>query len=216
VTPLRAVPLALVVALAGCVARSSAPVPGVSEGEWAAVRRDATRRAKLYDGLIHRATATATHLGAPEREARARRLGAWLGWTPEELDRRLAQERAEAETGEEFLVAFYTSDSKANDLDAPASIWRIAVEADEGDLVASRVQALDADATVRGLFPYVSLYDTVYRVVFPRAPDGPLEGRTFVLEFSSALGRLDLYFGAPLGTERPEAPEAPEQPGRPP
>lgn len=200
---------ALIAALAGCGLSTllvKAPAPGLREGEWAALRAAATRRGSVYDGVTHRATATATHLGLAEREARARRLGEWLGWTPEELEARLTAERAEAALGEEFLLALYTADTKANDLDAQRSIWRIAVETDEGEVIAARVEALDPDATLTALFPYVGVFDTVYRVRFPNAPGGPLGGRMFALELSSALGRIDLgYGGTPviLGPDRP-------------
>jgi hypothetical protein len=200
---------ALVAALAGCGLNSMlarAPTPGLREGEWAAVRGAATRRGSIYDGVEHRATATATHLGLPQREARARRLGEWLGWTPDELERRLQTERAEAAQGEEFLLAFYTADGRSNDLDSQRSIWRLAVHTEEGQLLATRAEALEQDATVAALFPYVGVFDTVYRVRFPPAPGGPLAGRMFGLELSSALGRIDLAYGVPSALPGPDMP----------
>ncbi len=199
---------ALVAALAGCGLGSLVkrePTPGIREGTWAEVRGAATRRGSIYDGLEHRASATATFLGAAEREARARRLGEWLGWTPEELQKRLEQERTEAAQGEEFLLSFYTADTRANDLDSPRTVWRVAVEADEGELLPSRVEALDTDTTITGLYPYVGVFDTVYRVRFPPSPKGPLEGRMFTLEIASALGKIDLAYGgrAVMGPDQP-------------
>ncbi len=201
--------LAAALALAGCPFKPRNPVPSPLEGDWAAARDAATRRVQLYDGLEHRATATATHLGLPEREARARRMGAWLGWTAAELDAHLAQERAEAEAGEEFLVALYTAKRLDNDLDSPATIWHLAVRTPGGEVTALRAQAIDADATIAELFPYVGVFDTVYRVRFPRLPDGPLSGRPFVLELASALGKLDLDFGKADGATRPLEPLSP-------
>lgn len=201
---------ALAVVLAGCGALNTllarSPTPGLREGEWAAVRGDATRRGSVYDGVEHRATVTATHLGLPQREARARRLAEWLGWTPEELEARLAVERAEAAAGEEFLLAFYTAETKANDLDARSSIWRVALEVDEGELIASRIEAIDSDATVTGLFPYIGVFDTIYRVRFPPVAGGPIAGRMFALELSSALGRIDLGFGGGAALPGPDRP----------
>lgn len=203
-TPLRAaLPLVAALVLAGCPFHPRNPVPGPLQGEWAAARGAATRRVQLYDGLVHRASATATHLGLVEREARARRLGEWFGWTAVELERRLAEERAEAAAGEEFLLAFYTPNAKTNDLDARESIWRIAIEADDGIMLASKVEAVDPDATLTALFPYVGIFDTVYRVRFAKPPGGPLAGRMYVLELSSALGRLYVDFGVADGAEKP-------------
>jgi hypothetical protein len=183
-------------ALAGCHPR--APLPLTREGEWALVRDAATRRAVLYDGFRHRATATATHLSVAVREARARRLAEWLGWTPQELETRLAEERAEAAGGEEFLLAFYTADSRSNDLDAPRSVWRVAVTIDGVDAIATRVTSVDSDANVVGLFPFVGPFDTAYRVFLPKHPAGPLDGRPFLFQIASTLGKVNLDYGAPL------------------
>ncbi|HYD43582.1 MAG TPA: hypothetical protein VEB43_22320 [Anaeromyxobacter sp.] len=211
--------LAVALAAAGALACSSvetvrtrAPVPAVREGEWAAIRSQATRRAYLYDRLSHRATATATFLSLPVREARVRRLAAWLGWTEEEKAARLAAERAEAEKYEEFVLALYTSDSRSNDLDAPTSVWRLALKLDDGDLVTRDATAIDADATVMGLFPYVGPFDVVYRVRFPKAPGAPLDYRAFRMELTSALGKVELPFND--GTFGPDRPEGTPLPGR--
>ena len=163
-----------------------------------------TRRAFIYDRFNHHATGTATLLSLDVREARARRLGEWFGWTPAELQARLAQERKEAAAGEEFFVALYTANPRANDLDAPNSIWRVAVKVGDSDVLANRVTAADRDANTLGLFPYVGDFDVVYRVLLPPAPGGPLAGRKFVLEIASAEGRLTLDFAAPAGPLPPE------------
>jgi len=184
---------AALVALGACHPR--APLPQTTEGAWGLARDAATRRFVLYDGFRHRATATATHLSLSVREARAERLARWYGWTPRELEDRLAKERSEAEAGEEFVLVFYAADPKANDLDAPRSVWRVAVKAGDADVVASRVTSIDSDATVVGLFPFVGPFDVVYRVFLPRAPAGPLAGGPFTLELSSAMGRLALDYG---------------------
>lgn len=187
-----AVLASLALALGACHPR--APLPMTTEGAWGAARGDATRRFVLYDGLRHRATATATHLSLSVREARAQRLAKWYGWTPRELEDRLAKERAEAEEGEEFLLCFYAADPRGNDLDAPRSVWRVAVKVGDVDVVARRVTSIDSDATVVGLFPYVGPFDVAYRVLLPRAPGGPIAGKPFRLELSSAQGTLSLDF----------------------
>ena len=183
---------------AGCLfVHPRQPQPSPGAGEWAEVRSNATRAKQLYDGLVHRANAIATHLTPRVREVRATRLADWLAWSPAELDARLARERAEAALGEEFVVAFYTSDARANDLDAPQSVWRVAVVVDGLNVLASKVESIAFDATVRALFPLVGPFDTVYRVRFPPTPDGPLADRAFVFRLSSPLGTMDLDFGGP-------------------
>ncbi len=192
----RALPALALAALPACPIHAHAPVPAPDKGEWAELRDAATRQLELYDGLVHHATATATFLSPEVREARARRLAAWFSFTQDDLAKRLAGERSEAVAGEEFLVVLYTAERRANDLDARDSVWRLAVELGATELLPSGIHAVDADATVRVLFPWIRPFDTVYRIQFPHPPGAPLAGRPFVLRISSALGALALDFGA--------------------
>ncbi len=200
---------AAALAAAGCHPRQ--PVPLTREGEWAVARDAATRRYVLYDRFDHRATATATHLSLPVREARARRLAEWLGWTEQELAARLAQERTEYAAGEEFLVAFYTAESRGQDLDATPSIWRIALKVDGADLLASKVMGVDSDANLVQLFPYVGPFEVAYRLLFPRPASGAVVGKAFTLELASGVGKLPLDFGEPVAkpVNRPWQPVPP-------
>jgi hypothetical protein len=195
---------AAALALGGCLARHRAPDPRPNVGEWAQQRDAATRRAMLYDGLKHRATGTATLLALPVREARARRLAEWLGWTAPELEHRLEQERAEAADGEEFILSFYTADPKDNDLDAPRSVWRVAVKVDGGDVLATRITSVDRDATNLALYPFVGPFDTIYRVFLPQASGGSLAGREFTFELASGRGKVSLDFGKRDGPITPQ------------
>jgi hypothetical protein len=208
---LRAALALAALAAAGCHPR--APLPTTIEGEWAAARDAATRRFVLYDGFTHRATATATLLSMPVRDARARRLAAWLGWTEKELADRLAQERAEHEAGEEFLLSFFTADSRAQDLDAPTSVWRVALKVDGADVVARKITAVDRNANLVGLFPYVGSFDVAYRVLVPRPPSGDLTGKSFALELASGLGKVVLDYGQPSKkpVDEPWQPVPPER-----
>ncbi len=195
----RALALAAAFALAGCPFHPRAPVPTTVEGEWGRIRDESTRRFQLYDRLDNRANATVTHLSLAVREARARRLAKWLDWTPEELERRLADERAAAAKAEEFLVSFYTADPRANDLDAPKSVWRIALRLNGEELLANHITSVDMDATLLGLFPYVGPFDIAYLVTCPRAPGGDIADKPFVLEVTSALGKMPLDWGVEDG-----------------
>jgi hypothetical protein len=197
--------VALLATAAGChLLRQPRPQP--NDGDWAMARDRFTRRAYLYDGLDHRATASATLLTPAVREARARRLADWFGWTPAELEQRLAQEKKEAAEGEEVFLSFYTADSRANDLDAPRPIWRVAVKLDGVDLVARRIGSIDRDANTLALFPYIGPFDVAYRVSFPPAPGGPLSERAFTLEIASGAGKLALDFNDGGGEVMPQLP----------
>jgi hypothetical protein len=180
------------------------PVPGVRQGDWSTVRNLATRRAQLYDRFSQRASATVTYLGVPERQAKVDQLAQWMGWTEQEKARQLKAELDEAARYDDFLLAFYTPERKANDLDLKTSIWRVALKLEGGDLVTHDATTLDVDATVANLYPYISPFDTVYRLRFNKVTP-PLTGRTFVLELASALGKLQLTFGdGAIGPDRPQ------------
>jgi hypothetical protein len=187
---------ALALLLAGCPFHARAPAPQPDQGGWAAVRDAATRRYELYDGLVHRATATATFLGPEEREARARVLGDWLAWTDAEFVRRLAEQKLEAARQDEFVLVLYTADKADNDLDALRSVWRVVVVRPDGtDVAATRITALDSDVTLRKLFPWLGTFDVAYSVRFPPGTD-PVGGKG-VLLLASANGKIPLDYGVP-------------------
>jgi len=179
------------------------PVPGPDAGEWADLRDAATRQAKLYDGFVHRASATATWLSPAVREAATRRLADWQGWSVAELEAALASERAEAAKGEEFVVSFYTAAWRDNDLDGSPSVWRFELTDGADQATAASASAVTDDATMKQLFPYIGPFDLVYRVRVPWK-GAALDGRPFQLRIAGALGRLSLDFGVPAAeAERP-------------
>jgi hypothetical protein len=194
-------------AAGGCEAAQffrNEPQPSTDEGAWAAARNRYSARTKLYDGFAMRAFASAVYQAPEVREARVARVAAWRGLPVEEQDRMAKEERAQVEQYEEFLLALLTSDRTENDLDTSRSIWRTTVEpvGETGELVASKIDQVRVDATVRMLYPEITDFDTVYRVRFPRWPGEPLAGRRFTLKLSSAVGKIDLQF-------TPDAPQRP-------
>jgi hypothetical protein len=191
--------LALLVAVAGCktLGLPHQPSPGPDEGAWAAERDRFTRARKLYDGLDDVATATATYLAPSVREARAIRLAEWQGVPAAEREARVAAEAKAAEATEEFLLAFFTSDRRANDLATDRGTWRITL----GILVAGgvdeaqpeKVELVRIDPAIPMLYPYVTDFDQLYRIRFPHHPGPrPLAELPFTLRISGALGRIDL------------------------
>ena len=210
-TTTRLVAVAAAAALSACSYLPRAPEPTTREGEWAEKRDAESRRAYIYDGLIHRATATATHLSLAVREARARRLGDWLGWTPAELEARLAEERQAAAKSEEFVVALFTAEPRFNDLDATRSDWRVALKFEGADLLPTKVTTLPRSSEVPELYPYVGPFDTVYLVTLPMPQGGPIAALPFTLELASPLGKLTMDFGKGTGSAL-----LPQQPAPPP
>lgn len=191
--------LAAALAFQACFIHPRQPQPGPGQGEWGEARDKATRAKQLYDGVVHRANAVATHLTPEVRAARASRLADWLAWSAPELDRKLALDRAEAAAGEEFVVCLYTADMFANDLDAPQSVWRVALVVDGVNFLPVKVEVLESDWTVKQLYPYVGPFDTAYRVRFPPVPSDGIAADRYVLRLSSAIGSIDLDWSQPPG-----------------
>jgi len=183
--------LAALLALgAGCGFMPHAPIPEVQSGAWPEARDHETRFVDIYDGFEHRANLWTVRLTPKVREERARRLAAWLSWTPGELEERLASEREEAAKWDDFIVFLYTAQPRWNDLDASDSIWRLEFDLGGGEVVAARAQAQDRNATFEALFPMGGAFDTAYRLRFPRTDDASGEMLPGVLRMASAIGEM--------------------------
>jgi len=193
----RFLPLAL--AAAACTYVSPATVPSTREGDWAAQRDQATRSAKLYDLLDDVAFATATHQSAAVRAARLERLAEWKGMLPAEKEALAAKDRAELAEGEEFLVAFFADDRRANDLATDRGTWRVSLTVNGNEqTLPAKVSVVKKDPTLAILYPYVTDFDTLYRVRFPRYPGkAPIEELGFQLRIAGALGRLTMEWAPP-------------------
>ena len=199
--------LALVLLSAGCSLAfplRRAPVPGSEEGDWAQLRDGASRRATLYDALIHRANASATWLSPQVREAGIRRRAGWEARNQAEIEQAVAKGRADAALGEEFVLAFFTAERRANDLDSTRTVWHLELDDGETRTPATEITALPVDATLRQLYTYVDPFDLVYRVRF-KWTGAPLAGRPFKVRIAGALGELVLDFGP--GGERTRLPQ---------
>jgi hypothetical protein len=182
---------------AGCKTGSavtSSPDPSTNEGTWAAARDRSTRTHKLYDVLDDVAFATATYQAPAVRAARVDRLADWKGSLPAEREAAQAKERAEGAAAEEFLLAFFTADRSANDLSKPTSTWRVSLVVNGTEhALPTKIEFVRADPTLRMLYPYISDFDTLYRIRFPRFPgEAPLASLPFQLRIASALGRVEL------------------------
>ncbi len=194
---MRRLLLAAPLLLAACTYITPSPNPSTKEGAWAETRDRATRKAKLYDVLDDVAFATATYQSPAVRTARVERMAEWRGMLPAEKQAALEKERAEAAEGEEFLLAFFSDDRRANDLASDKSTWRVSLTVNNGEqAVAAKISMVKKDPTTAVLYPYVSEFDTVYRVRFPRFPGPtPAADLPLKLRIAGALGSLELDYG---------------------
>lgn len=203
---MRRAVIAVLVVAAGCKAEilPGQPRPGTNEGEWAAERDRFTRSAKLYDGLDDVAFATATYLAPSVRAARAARLAEWQGVPAAERDVRVSAEAEAGAESEEFLLAFFTSDRRANDLATGRGTWRITlsipVEGGAMEATPTKVETVRVDPAIPMLYPYLTDFDQLYRVRFPRYTGAaPLADVPFTLRIAGALGRIELRWDPGAG-----------------
>lgn len=193
----RAALLALAAA-AGCSVLHN-PQGGPEADAWSAARGRWTREGRLYDRFETHALATATYQSPEVRRVRVEQVAAWKAMTEEERARALAAERAEAAKGEDFLVSFFTTDARDNDLDDRHTVWRVALVLDEGEELPSEIRTVRVDTLLKALHPFIHEYDTVYRVRFPPVAGEPLEKRHFILRIAGSEGKMDFDYGPAAG-----------------
>jgi hypothetical protein len=180
--------------LASCSYLTPSPTPSTTEGPWAEARDQATRTYKLYNVLDDVAMATATYQSPAVRTARVERMSEWKGMLPGEKEALLAKEAAEAAEGEEFLLAFFTEDRRANDLATDRGTWRVSLLVSESQqALPAKVSLVKRDPTLQALYPYITEFHTLYRVRFPKYPT-PLDQTNYRLRIAGALGAIDLAF----------------------
>jgi hypothetical protein len=182
--------------LTSCQYLTPTPSPSTTEGAWAEARDAATRTTKLYNVLDDVAFATATYQSPAVRTARVDRIAQWKGMLPAERDALLARERTESAEGEDFLLAFFTEDRRANDLATDRGTWRVVLVVNGNEqALPAKISLVKRDPTLQALYPYITDFETLYRVRFPRYTGAaPLSALPFQLRIAGALGTLDLAY----------------------
>ncbi len=182
---------ALALAAACSVLRN--PQAGPEADAWGAARDRYTRTDKLYDRFETHAYATATWLTPEVRARRVNQEAAWKAMSAPERARLAAREEAEAARWDDFLVAFFTTESRDNDLDSPRSIWRVARVAEgRPDELPAEIRIVRVDGLLKDLYPFIHDYDTVYRVRFAR-PAASAE-TPVTLRIAGSEGQMDFTF----------------------
>ena len=191
--------LALLLSASACAYLAPATHSSTQEEAWALTRDGATRDAKLYHMLDDVAFATATWQSDAVRVARVDRIAGWKGLLPAEREALLARERAEAAEGEEFLLALFTDDRRANDLATDRGTWRVSLLVNGNEqALPVKVSVVKRDPTIQILYPYVTDFVTLYRVRFPKFPgQAPLSTLPFELRIAGALGSLRMSWEPP-------------------
>jgi len=207
---MRALTKAVVVSLAllGCQSmrtppRVGPPPPRVgddqAEERFAQTLGRWTRRAEVYEGFDSRVFLATTYLSMDFRRARAERLAAFQSMPAAEVQAVLAVERTKHELAHEFILGVHANERRFDDFSRRESIWRVALVSSAGEALPLEIERLHRpDPNMRAVYPYIEQFWTAYLIRFPRSfPDGrPVipETGSFVLRFSSTLGRADLVF----------------------
>ncbi len=187
----RALALAALAA-AGCSVLHQ-PRLGPEADAWTAARDRYTREAKLYNQFETHAIASATWQVPEVRARRVDQVAAWKVMTAPERQALEARERAEGARWQEFLLVLFTGDARDNDLDARDTVWRVALLREgEPQRLPAEVKVVRADSLLRGLYPAIHEYDTVYRVRFARQGGEADGGAT--LRIAGSEGRMDFVF----------------------
>ncbi len=183
---------AAALALAGCSVLHN-PHAGPVADAWVAARDRYTRTQKLYDRFETHAYGSAIWETAEVRARRVDQEASGKAMTAGERERLAAAQAAEAARYDDFLVAFFTTESRDNDLDSPRSIWRVARVAEgRPDELPAEIRIVRVDGLLKDLYPFIHDYDTVYRVRFAR-PAASAE-TPVTLRIAGSEGQMDFTF----------------------
>ncbi len=127
-----------------------------------------TRKVELYDGFDTVASGWATWRTLALRGALGEASARAYGLKGEAAQALRKDEEDAARRAQEFHIALYTPRRAMNDLESPASLWRIFLELPGGDrLEPIRVVHLDKSDKSAVEYPYVSPWTREYSVSFP-------------------------------------------------
>jgi hypothetical protein len=193
-------------------ATGHAAVGGPASEDYGAAVDHWTASAQLYskgDFIDKTVDVWATYQSPAFREARVRHWGESIGFAPNEITQKLAEEQAEAGHELDFFVGMTVDPQKANDLDTRSSLWHVSLLLPDGTaLQPLSIRAYDPpDANQRKLYPYLHEFWVGYWIRFPalNALGQPvLAGADkLTLHLGSAMGKIDLAFALAGDGARP-------------
>lgn len=157
---------------------------------------------ELYAVFDTRMLSAVTYQSWRFREARARRVAAFQALPPAVLEKRLADERAEADAYHDFFFGVAMNDSRYDDFDKKESIWRIALVTRAGEATPKVVERIGrSNLNLRALYPYLGDFWVAYRIRFDRKlSDGARlvadDEERIALRVASTLGQAEFIVPA--------------------
>lgn len=154
-----------------------------------------SQHVEIYSGLVAgedtRLFAAATFQSPPFREARIRRWGAFRAEPAAQVEKEIADEKAEADKFDDFFMGVQVVDYRYDDFDRHNSIWRIALVGDGTEVTPVLIERKGrATLDVRAMYPYMGEFWSGYHIRFPKLTQG--RGEHLTLRVASALGRMEM------------------------
>lgn len=134
------------------------------------VTESLTRTREVHDGIETRFIFSATWLSPSWAAAFSEEYARIYYLDAERRNEVAARWRDESERNVRFLVALFTPDEKANDLDKPGTLWSLrAVGANERDFRPLYVRRSDLrPEEIAHFFPHAGTWYRAYEVAFPK------------------------------------------------
>jgi hypothetical protein len=168
-----------------------------AEADYQGVLDRYSQRAEIYAGMMRgedtRMFCAATYQSAQFREARVRREAAFRVEPAAEVDKKLEQERAEADQFDDFYFGAFLVDYHFDDFDRRTSAWRIALVGEGVEETPVLVERTGRSTlNLRSIYPYAGELWTGYHIRFNKLGSG--RGDKIVLRLASTLGRVEMTF----------------------
>ena len=190
----------LAVAIAGSLfcAAACARIPIAEpdyEGTYGLELKSDTRKAAIYQGLETRLFVHVAWLKPGLVQAQAHLISDARAEPPDLTAKRLADMTAEDEAPTFFAVV-YTPVPTWNDWDSKATVWRIALQTERGEIAPASVKRFEPifNAEMVSLYPFLDDFVTGYRIQFPKGT--VLTGDPKLL-IAGTLGKVELDWSKP-------------------
>ena len=112
--------------------------------------------------------------------------------SPQEKDKMLRQQLEQDKQWDAFYLIVYSAPGIDSSLDSTDSLWKIYLEADGSIEPPESVDDINAQRDfIKGFFPWINSWDSVYLVRFKKQPSGHKAGIKFIVTGILGKGETD-------------------------
>ncbi|MCS6839101.1 MAG: hypothetical protein NZ480_09720 [Bdellovibrionaceae bacterium] len=152
-----------------------------------------SREQKNYEGLQQSIQSLVVVFSPEMVVAVNQQKGKIYGWTADQLEQFISQEKLELEKKTKVFLGFYFSQRRLGSLTRKNSPWKILLDVDGKRFVGELKKDRTSMAELRRLYPDLTLWQTPYQVEFG-VPWKFLEGKSFTIHISGPLGYQNFTF----------------------